>query len=743
MAMEQYDDSIGGYETQRPESVPTLELDELIGQTLDGRYLIEQKLGRGGFGVVYLASDNKAASRKVVVKVMHLLEATNEWSRRRFKQEVEALSRIDHPSVVGLFDCGETTSGRPYIVMQYIDGCSLRSRLTPEGMSFLSVARIIRQIGDALTAAHEVGILHRDLKPENIMVKVGKDEERVKVIDFGIAKVKDSIISVSTAQGTTVGTIAYMSPEQLSAQPITAQSDIYSLGVIAYEMLTGRRPANPESAFSLLEMQRAGVRVKPIDLRPGLPEAANNIVVKALSFQARDRYEQASEFTKLLADALLDQNQFRSTPLRNETPTSSELQTAHVLFMDIVGYSKLLIDEQTRQLRRLQQIVLATTECERAHAARELIRLPTGDGMALVFFEDPEAPVRCAIEISKSLKTDPLIELRMGVHSGLVYRVADINTNMNVAGGGINVAQRVMDCGDRGHILLSKRVADDLGQLARWSTFIADLGEAEVKHGIRLHLFNLSSDDFGNPAHPTKLEPAPRPSLDRKKFASIAALILVVGLAIAGIWYVSKIKSTPSPVESPVVGATAPIGLERSLTYWLTVQKMQNGRTVGSSFQSAGDNVFGNGWKFQFNFQPMQSGALYLIGVGTGKESLEEYNVLFPLPQGGKQNATVSANQTIQSEWLVFTDKTGSEKIWIIWSASPVPALDSIFAQAAQPKYEGEIADAGHIEKVKEFLKLYDATKLEVVSEKSTKITSIKGHGDVVVALLTLSHEAY
>ena len=741
--MEYYDEGIGGNETQRPESVPTLDLDELIGQTLDGRYLIEQKLGRGGFGVVYLASDNKVASRKVVVKVMHLIEATNEWSRRRFKQEVEALSRIDDPSVVGVFDCGETTSGRPYIVMQYIDGCSLRSLLSAEGMSFASAARIIRQIGEALTAAHEVGILHRDLKPENVMVKVVKGEERVKVIDFGIAKVKNSIISVSTAEGTTVGTIAYMSPEQLSAQAVTPQSDIYSLGVIAYEMLTGRRPANPESAFSLLEIQRGGVRVKPIDLRPALSEAANKIVLKALSFAPSDRYERANEFGNLLAEALLKHDQqFRSSISTNETTRNSELHTAHVLFMDIVGYSKLLIDEQTRQLRQLQQIVLGTNECKRAHAAGELIRLPTGDGMALVFFEDPEAPVRCAVEISKGLKTDPLIELRMGIHSGLVYRMADINTNMNVAGGGINVAQRVMDCGDRGHILLSKRVADDLGQLARWSTFIADLGDAEVKHGIRLHLFNLSSDDFGNPSKPTKLQPAPSPGFGPKKFALIAALILVVGLAIGGIWYVSKTNSTPSPVE-PVVKATAPIGPERSLTYWLTVQKMQNGRSVGSSFQSAGDNVFGNGWKFQFNFQPMQSGALYLIGVGTGKESLEEYNVLFPLPQGGKQNATVSANQTIQSEWLFFTDKTGSEKIWIIWSASAVPALDSIFAQAAQPKYEGEIADAGHIEKVKEFLKSYDATKLEVVSDKSTKITSIKGHGDVVVALLTLSHEAY
>src|SRR6185369_177904 len=150
--MAHFDDITGDAETLQPEAVPTLDVDELLGETLDGRYLIEQKLGRGGFGTVYLASDTKAVSRKVVVKVMRLEEASNEWSRKRFEQEVEALSRIDHPSVVGLFDCGETTSGRPYIVMQYIDGRSLRSFLSPEGMPFLRVARIIRQIGDALTA---------------------------------------------------------------------------------------------------------------------------------------------------------------------------------------------------------------------------------------------------------------------------------------------------------------------------------------------------------------------------------------------------------------------------------------------------------------------------------------------------------------------------------------------------------------------------------------------------------------
>ena len=744
--MAHYDDIMDSNETHRPELAPTLDRDELLGQTLDGRYLIEQKLGRGGFGAVYLASDTKAVSRKVVVKIMRLEEATNEWSRKRFKQEVEALSRIDHPSVVGLFDCGETTSGRPYIVMQYIDGRSLRFFLLPEGMPFLRVARIIRQIGDALTAAHEAGILHRDLKPENIMVKINNDdEEQVKVIDFGVAKVKNSIINLSTGKGIAVGTIAYMSPEQLTDEPLTPQSDIYALGVIAYEMLTGRRPTNPESAFDLLDMQRAGVRVKPIDLRPALTEAANNVVLKALSFEPKDRYERACEFGDLLAEALFDDNEVTQQSSReHQVARNAELQTAHVLFMDIVAYSKLLIDEQTRQLKQLQEIVLATSESKRAHAAGELIRLPTGDGMALVFFQDPEAPLRCAVEISKTLKANPVVELRMGIHSGLVHRVADINTNMNVAGGGINVAQRVMDCGDRGHILLSKSVADDLGQLARWSDFIKDLGEAEVKHGRRLHLFNFYGDNFGNPAHPTKIPKTASPRFYKKPSILIAASVILLGLIVVGVWQGSKLQRSSSPPTSPPQSNPhVPAGPERSLTYWLTVQKMLNKKPLGAPFQSSGDNIFGNGWRFQFNLQPTQSGALYLLGVGPGVETPEEINILFPFPESGKSIPTLSANQTYQTEWLRFLEKTGAEKLWIIWSTKPLPELDTVFSQAvAQSKLPGQITDATHIEKVQEYLKLYDASKLQVVADREKKTTSIKGHGEVIVGLLILSHEA-
>ena len=182
-----------------------------------------------------------------------------------------------------------------------------------------------------------------------------------------------------------------------------------------------------------------------------------------------------------------------------------QLEIAHLLFMDVVGYSKLLVNEQVELVQRLKQIV-QNTECFRAAEARdELIRVPTGDGMALVFFHSPEEPVRCALEISKALQDHPNIRLRMGVHSGPINRVTDVNEKTNIAGPGINVAQRVLDCGDAEHILLSAHVAEDLCQYRHWQPYLHDLGECEVKYGLRLHLFNLYKDGLGNPQVPEKL----------------------------------------------------------------------------------------------------------------------------------------------------------------------------------------------------------------------------------------------
>ncbi len=233
------------------------------------------------------------------------------------------------------------------------------------------------------------------------------------------------------------------------------------------------------------------------------------------------------------------------------------LEIGHVLFMDVVGYSKLLLDEQREQQQHLTEIVLNTEQVCAAEAADKLIRLPVGDGMALVFFSSPEAPVRCAIEISERLKQYPQLKLRMGIHSGPVNEVRDVNDRANVAGAGINIAQRVMDCGDAGHILLSKRVAEDLAHSRQWRTYLHDLGECAVKHGVPIFIVNLYTDEIGNAQLPEKIkqwqsEQAAQsadgsPVLPRK-YVLIAAAALLIGVASFGVWLYFK----QAPVTSLV-----------------------------------------------------------------------------------------------------------------------------------------------------------------------------------------------
>src|SRR5713226_1156126 len=191
-----------------------------------------------------------------------------------------------------------------------------------------------------------------------------------------------------------------------------------------------------------------------------------------------------------------------------EVKKEVQLEIAHVLFVDIVGYSKLLINEQRAIRDTLNQIVRSTEEFRSAEVAGRLIKIPTGDGMALVFYKSPEEPVECALEISRALKEHPNLQLRMGVHSGPVSGVIDVNEQASVAGAGINMAQRVMDCGDAGHILLSKHVADDLEQYPQWHSLLHDLGECEVKHGARVSVANLYTDELGNPEVPEKFRQA-------------------------------------------------------------------------------------------------------------------------------------------------------------------------------------------------------------------------------------------
>jgi serine/threonine protein kinase len=546
--------------------------DPLAGTLLDGRYAIKRKLGQGGFGAVYLASDEKMLSRPVVAKILHVERVEHAWSVKKFRQEVEAMTRIDHPSIVSVLDSGQSSDGNPYIIMQYVDGVSLRSQITSEGMDFGRAANIVRQIGRALTAAHDRGIFHRDLKPENIMLqKIDDGDEQVKIIDFGIAKVKDSVISMTTGSNVAAGTAAYMSPEQLLAGSVTAATDIYSCAIIAYELVTGRRPMNPESSFQLLEMQRSGVRIKPSDLRPSLNPHAEAIILKGLSFEPKQRYARAREFGDILSGALLGDDEL----IKAQHSESGEM------------------DKATLETAGMSRQVLA------------------------------DAP-------KSFLKRMPVIA---------------------------------------------------------------------------------------------------------------AGSLAIMALAIAGAWY----KLRPNQATAPPTGNSSTVavpGPELSLTYWLTVQKMLSGKPLGKPIESAGNIIFGNGWRFRLNLRPTQSGALYLLNVGPGKTGASEYNILFPLPQNGQMNARLSANQTMQSDWFQFVEHTGEEKLWIIWSTEPIPELDAIFSQAAGSKQDpGVVVDPSQIALVETYLKKYDSAPPSKVDDMSRNLTSVKGRGDIMVTRVQLKHE--
>jgi TolB-like protein/Tfp pilus assembly protein PilF len=244
----------------------------------------------------------------------------------------------------------------------------------------------------------------------------------------------------------------------------------------------------------------------------------------------------------------------------SESENFSQLEIAHVLFADIVGYSRKPIDQQSELLGELNRVVRGTEQFKAAEAAGKLVRLPTGDGMALAFFTSVDAPVRCALEIAEALKSRPQIELRMGVDSGPVDQIVDVNDRPNVAGAGINMAQRVMDCGDAGHILLSKRVAADLAQYSKWQPHLHDLGEAEVKHGVKVSLVNLYTGEVGNPAVPEKVERARRVEMlrgrkiRRQRIGIAVALVLMVVWAAGAFWWWSK-RAPASTTATPVAAA--------------------------------------------------------------------------------------------------------------------------------------------------------------------------------------------
>src|SRR5438105_3124934 len=236
-----------------------------------------------------------------------------------------------------------------------------------------------------------------------------------------------------------------------------------------------------------------------------------------------------------------------------EVKKEIQLEIAHVLFIDIVGYSKLSINEQHAAVDELNAVVRTSEQLQKAEALDRLIKIPTGDGMALVFYTSLEAPAQCAVEISRALKEHPRLQLRMGVHSGPVSGVIDVNGHANLAGAGLNIAQRVMSCGDARHILLSKHVAEDLEEYEQWRPLLHDLGACEVKHGVRVTIVSLYTDEVGNAQLPKKFQTMKKHSA-RMRWAVTTAGLLALAVIVAGIAIFSRyrVRSTVAVPEKSI-----------------------------------------------------------------------------------------------------------------------------------------------------------------------------------------------
>ncbi len=298
-----------------PEAGMSAVFEPVAGLRLNNKYLLEKELGRGGIGVTFLAKDFFAGPdspmfKQVVVKALLSSTATSRYLEQKFHQEYEALSRINHPYVVKVLDVGKLPNDKPFFVMDYIVGSPLSELLKNGPLPLPLTGKILRQISLGLQAAHDVGVIHRDLKPDNVMLEsIGDGEVHAKLIDFGIARVEDSDLD-STGTPMAVGTLLYMSPEQMHGEKVGPTTDIFSLGLIGYEMLTGRRPFIPQTdnkvaaVFQLAQMQKAGVATPPKELRPEIPESLNAVVLKALAYRPDQRFASVTQFGEAFAGAL-------------------------------------------------------------------------------------------------------------------------------------------------------------------------------------------------------------------------------------------------------------------------------------------------------------------------------------------------------------------------------------------------------------------------------------------------------
>jgi class 3 adenylate cyclase len=387
----------------------------------------------------------------------------------------------------------------------------------------------------------------------------------------------------------------------------------------------------------------------------------------------------------------------------------------HVLFMDIVGASKRFTEDQPRMVKDLQTKVSATSEYKKAHTKNELIAIPTGDGMALVFLDRIESPVRCALELAASLRGEENYKVRMGIHSGPVFIVEDINGQRNVSGAGINRAQRVMDCGDGDHILLSDTIAESLRQFREWNVALKDIGDCKVKDGWQ-HVWNYDDGTYGNRELPKKSK---RFWMQKQRRIMLGGLLALLLLAATISWYFF--------LRAPTA--------RTSITYSIIVRKPN-----GDNLVMAKEMAFDAGYAIKIKFQTVEHGFLYLINEGPETAGSRTWSWLFPYPKMGTGSAEVAAGQTLISpegkdQYFALDEKSGAETVYAVWSTKEIPELErlrSAMFAAGAAKFSADQARAAQT-----FL---ESKGPPVIASSEQGNTTLSATGSYLIKKIILEH---
>jgi serine/threonine protein kinase len=658
------------------------ETDPLIGYCVRDRFIIERRIDKGGFGAVYLASDIQLVGRKAVIKVLLDSWIDNAEARRKFEHEKEALSRLDHPGIVGIFGAGTLENGKPYLVMPFIEGCNLKNIIDERGALPLSFCgKVIENLTDALAAVHAQRILHRDVKPANIILTQLSDGTiRTRLIDFGIARVYESKISPVTEIEKIQGTVSYTAPEQLQGRlEQTAAVDVFSCSVVLYEMLTGQQPFKPQSVYEMYRLHQEGLKQRAIELRPEIPVKADLLITQGLSYDPIDRPQDIKSFGRALAAALL------------ERADQEDHRQSENLISEVISIAASSASSPADSLSERNKI-------------KDLRPAPNQNWTNEKLSVETEQNREAESSLRKVLSPQP--------HKAENQKLK-------------NQSASDSEQDDFGYITVPSPPPTFGYQRNNETT-----GNDKKRRNIGFVLLGLGTIS----------------TIGVLLFAGAVFLYFSFarsGIQDSKVETVNSHKTPNPPSTDSNVGSKTPTtvfsGEPQVISYYLTVQRYRDNKPYKEPFRSLDDFIFESGYRVAISFKNQHAGYVYLINETKNEKGETDYYLLFPTRNVNNGMPYVSGGTTSETSLIQFDNNAGTEKVWLIWSVAENPDL----AKARQDAFSDKnhrIKNSESINKLVEILRVSPELKIEEIKEESNQRKIISGNGDTLIHLFELKH---